>query len=1130
MRICHNSQKLEYRRPFGAVGIGTKVQLLLSVSEADPNCRAFIRFWTEQDGEAYYPMKLRNTTDRGFDFSYDFCAPNAPQLVWYSFEVWEKGQRYRYGNNAQNLGGEGQIYNEIPPSFQITVFRPHEIPLWYREAIVYQIFPDRYYRGKDWRRRMEDSFRNTDWDGPRHIIRQDWNDMPCYLKDKQGNVTHWDFFGGTLEGIQEKLDHLESLGIGVIYLNPIFEASSNHRYDAADYLKIDSRLGDDKSFSSLCREAKKREIFIILDGVFNHSGCDSIYFDRYGNYGGQGAWGRKDSRYASWYKFSNTEHTEYDCWWGAKDLPAFDKGNPNYRDFIYQAESAVVRHWMKMGARGWRLDVADELPDDFIQGIKTAVTETDPEGLLIGEVWEDASHKISYGKMRSYLLGDELDGVMNYPFRDIFLEFLNGKYSAGDVLQKTMSLYENYPLPNYHANLNLIGSHDRIRILTLLGLNQDEKSIRVDQQPIAPLTPEQSALAIQKLCLLVNLQMTFPGVPCIYYGDELGMEGGADPYNRAPYPWGKENDQVLKSYRTAIALRKEWNVFVDGNFKPFSFGDHVFGFTRKNAEDEVSVFCNRSPNTEATVVFHSGYDALDLFSATTVKSIHGQISLELPALGTAALLLRKNATNVTYLPRGAGVLCHITSLPSEWGNGQLGKDARRFLAQLSNAGQSYWQVLPLNPVDQWNSPYATSSAFAGNEMLIDPDDLVGLGLLSTQVITSAKKELRVNLGSLRFSDGLKMKMRLLREAYSRFAPAEDYLNFCGKNSFWLKDYCRYRAIQDHFPNIPWQEWPKPYRDRDVRTLQDPSLEKEASFYSFCQYLFARQWKALREFANAHHIKIIGDLPFYVGENSVDVWSFRNLFCLDSEGYSTDTAGVPPDYFSREGQSWSNPVYHWDRMKKDGYHWWVQRFQQATQRYDIIRLDHFRGFEQFWNIPKGEKASTGCWKFGPGRDLFEAVKRQIGTLPILAEDLGEITAPVRDLILAYGLSGMDVLQFSAKTRLHEGAYQAKENAILYSGTHDNQTLKGWCLKQYPDRDSSELSSLVIRRLYESAAPVVMLPMQDILGLGDDARMNTPGTILNNWQWQFSSDAFSEELRTYFKALSSETTRIAENDLL
>ena len=422
MRARHVTSEREYRSPFGAVQLGGTVSLSIDVWEDDVTF-CTLRVWTDAHGEELIEMRGAEHAG-GLRFTATY-KPAETGVVWYSFDIEASdGAVWRYGAREGWVTGEGAFAYGDPPSFQITVFSPRaRQPRWYREGIVYQIFPDRFARGEDWRERAADTLEIHRRGGPSRKVLRYWDTPPTYERRENGDVACWDFYGGTLEGIREKLGYLEDLGVTAIYLNPIFEAASNHRYDTADYLRIDPLLGDEESFRALCVDAEEHGISIILDGVFNHVGADSRYFNRFGTYPEPGAWQGEHSAYRDWFTFN--EDGTYAGWWGDQNLPAVRSDCEDFHKLVCGREG-VIRHWLRQGARGWRLDVADELTDEFIAQIKLALLAEKPDGVLIGEVWEDASHKLAYGKLRQYFQGKELDATMNYPVRTALLAYIRG--------------------------------------------------------------------------------------------------------------------------------------------------------------------------------------------------------------------------------------------------------------------------------------------------------------------------------------------------------------------------------------------------------------------------------------------------------------------------------------------------------------------------------------------------------------------------------------------------------------------------------------------------------------------------------------------------------------------------------
>jgi 4-alpha-glucanotransferase len=603
MEFRHHSWEQAFRSPFGALPTGSDVTLRVYATQIEK----LVLHASFNDQEVIHPM-IKSWESNYWEIT--LTMPMVPGLFWYDFSFSSQGRSYAYGTMSDHLGGEGRVYESKPQSYQITVYDPkRQSPAWYSQGIMYQIFPDRFKRGADF------DLANFHKDA---ILHPNWNDNPHYFREKDGGIKYWDFFGGTLSGITEKLDYLQSLNVTILYLNPIFKSQSNHRYDTGDYMCIDPALGTQKSFETLASECKKRAISIILDGVFSHTGDDSLYFNRYGHYPVLGAYQSKDSDYYPWYTFTDYPKA-YTCWWGVDAMPNTNEMHPNFQAFIYKNKDSVIRHWMKAGASGWRLDVADELPDPFIKGLKEAMVEENPDSILIGEVWEDASRKVAYDELRSYFSGYELDAVMNYPFRETFIDFVIGDKSSGSAARIMMSLYEHYPKDQFMGNMNLIGSHDRRRILNVLGEaykylgNHSHKTYRLDDT--------QYALAVKRLKLLSLIQFTFPGVPCLYYGDEVGVQGFEDPYNRRTYPWGNEDQDLLAWYQLITKLRADHPVFQNGTWKPYEASDDLFVFERRN--DNALCFCLFNRNSRAVHLFKNpdftGCQGFDLITKQAIS-------------------------------------------------------------------------------------------------------------------------------------------------------------------------------------------------------------------------------------------------------------------------------------------------------------------------------------------------------------------------------------------------------------------------------------------------------------------------------------------------------------------------------
>ena len=1071
--LIHDSHNLYYRSPFGAVSCRSPVTLRLAVGRDRPETVA-VRLWREGGGEEDLAMAPWREEYGRMVYQADFAAPEAPGLLWYAFVLRRHGRVWYYGNNAARLGGRGQLYDHDPAAWQITVHRPGAVtPDWLKDAVIYQIFVDRFYNGNPGGAIVAPPKGS--------LIHPYWDAVPFYVRDpRTGAIFAYDFFGGNLRGVTAKLPYLRDLGVTVLYFNPIFASPSNHKYDTGDYKAVDPMFGGDDAFAELCARAGELGMKIVLDGVFSHTGSDSRYFNREGAYPGPGAYQSKDSPYYKWYRFSDwPEH--YESWWGIGTLPNVNELEPSYVDFVIEAQDSVIRHWARAGVKGWRLDVADELPDEFIRRLR-AVLKEDPDAALIGEVWEDASNKVSYGDRRQYFWGDGLDTATGYPFRAILLDYALGRRDAAQVHAALMSLCENYPRENFYASMNVLGSHDVPRVLTLLGEAPPPDKMTVSEQARYRLPPEQRRLGLDRLRLLALFQLTFPGAPCIYYGDEAGVEGYTDPFNRGTYPWGAEDAGLLAWYRKLTALRHCHAVLRSGEWLPLHAQGDAYGYIRRighgrdalgrpHRPNTAIVLLNRSPRDPVRLSLDVGafvdgeiYNALADYAPVPVRD--GRLDLILGPLSGALLLKRRE--DQPAFARGAGVLLHPTSLP----DGDLGPGAYRFVDWLAAAGQKWWQVLPLNPPGYGESPYQSASAFAGSPGLISPAIAV---------------------------------------------DEAGYPAFCAANAVWLDNYALYAALKEHYGGRPWTEWEPDAAHRHRRQLAD-SVEKHRRE----QYRFFAQWRALKDYANAKGVKLIGDLPIFVAADSADVWANPRLFCLDGAGRPVAVAGVPPDYFSATGQLWGNPLYDWAAMAADDYRWWRERLAHVLRYADAVRIDHFRGFEAFWSVPAGEEtAERGEWVIGPGAAFFAAIEKHLGRLPVIAEDLGVITPAVESLRDKFGLPGMKVLQFALEA--HEWP-DGEDNAVVYTGTHDNDTALGWHRGRTGDREAGgTICWQLIEEAYAAAACLAVVPLQDILGLGSEARMNTPGTVGGNWGWRFRESDLTPALAEKLAALAAKYGR-------
>lgn len=497
--------------------------------------------------------------------------------------------------------------------------------------------------------------------------------------------------------------------------------------------------------------------------------------------------------------------------------------------------------------------------------------------------------------------------------------------------------------------------------------------------------------------------------------------------------------------------------------------------------------------------------------------------------------------------RSSGILLHPTSLPGPFGSGDFGSGAYQFIDWLKSAGQTYWQILPLGEIGPGNSPYMSCSAFAGNVLLIDLAELAHQGWLSQSDLIP-HPEFRAE--RIEFSLVVPFRLEHLRRAATNFfaCPSKDklaeYDAFCAEESSWLEDYALFKSIENRQSGCGWSSWPPDLANRNPLALSRvrESCGDEIGFWKFCQWCFARQWEMLKRYANKSGVYIVGDVPIFVAYQSADVWAHQELFELDERGHPTVVAGVPPDYFSETGQLWGNPLYRWDIHEKTGYVWWVARLQHALKLFDLVRIDHFRGFAEYWEVPaSAPTAIHGRWMPGPGAKLFEAFEKAFGHLPIIAEDLGLITADVIELRDRFNLPGMRILQFAFGNgeENHFLQHHYVTNTIAYTGTHDNDTTLGWWntlpehekafALQYLGSDGHAIQSDMMRALSSSVANTVIFPMQDVLALDGRHRMNFPGQAKGNWEWRFSWDQVIHEHAQFLAKLSDEHGRIPKISL-
>lgn len=578
-----NSRKKEYKSQISAIAVDEQVKFRLVVPRCIKCSCARLAVFKDNESTVYYNMFWAGMCGESHEYWEIHFSATTAGLYFYHFEL-----ETPWGNSlVKNVGnGEGDL-NAEGTEFQQTVYeKDFKTPDFLKGGLIYQIFPDRFYNSKTPKKNVPES----------RVMRK-WGEEPYWQESQMNGIWNNDYFGGDLKGVEEKLEYLSGLGVSCIYLNPIFEAHSNHRYDTADYEKIDSLLGDENDLKSLCEKAHGLGISVILDGVFSHTGCDSKYFNMYKRYNTVGAYNSKSSPYFSWYKFTDYPNG-YKSWWGIKLLPEVSEEDEGYREYIC-GKNGILRRWLRLGISGWRLDVADELPDVFLDDLRKAVKEENENAVIIGEVWEDATNKFAYGERRRYLLGDQLDSVMNYPFADAILNYVKFG-NAQAFMSGIMSIVENYPPCVVNVLMNHIGTHDTERALTRLAGESAEGKDRAWQHSHNQLSDYDYLKGISMMKLASLIQYTLPGVPSLYYGDEAGMQGMKDPFNRACFPWDNINKELYKWYKRLGEIRRGCKAFKEGSFEPLYAADGAIAYVRRSEENSVLTAVNNS-NSELQI-------------------------------------------------------------------------------------------------------------------------------------------------------------------------------------------------------------------------------------------------------------------------------------------------------------------------------------------------------------------------------------------------------------------------------------------------------------------------------------------------------------------------------------------------
>lgn len=615
-RDCH------CKTPYGAVPCGARITITLRPRKAEgfSSCQLLL---FEEFADAYWEISLSRIGEEGDRvlFSGSCDAPDQPELIWYGFRLRrENGEEVWLGKNgfcrARDMERWQQtVYDDTLPT-----------PDWFGRGVTYQIFPDRFHRTE-----IPDPAAMT---GDR-VVHQRWEEGMEYLPDRRGEIRNRDFFGGNLAGVEEKLEYLKALGVGTLYFCPVFEADSNHRYNTGDYEKIDPMLGTEEDFRRLCDKAHAMGMRVMLDGVFNHTGSNSRYFNANGEYPTLGAAQSRESPYYPWYTFLHWPE-RYDAWWGVKTLPAVNETHPDYIDYIIEGKNSIIRRWLRAGADAWRLDVADELPDEFIAGIRRVMMEEKADSFLLGEVWEDGSNKIAYDKRRRYLLGRETHGLMNYPFRVASLAYLQGG-PAEDFVEAMETIRENYPRAAFYSGMNMLGTHDTPRILTLLGTSPNEPPADRTARARYRMTAGERERGLQLLRAGAVLLYAFPGSPTVYYGDEAGMEGFEDPFNRGTFPWGREDRVLQRHFALLGKLRNERVSMQSGELRWLHAKGHVLAFAREEGVETTVAILNVGPEAVEISLPWRAHLAIDMLSGQQFAAVGDRLTLRV--LGMDCMLL-----------------------------------------------------------------------------------------------------------------------------------------------------------------------------------------------------------------------------------------------------------------------------------------------------------------------------------------------------------------------------------------------------------------------------------------------------------------------------------------------------------
>jgi len=889
---------------------------------------------------------------------------------------------------------------------------------------------------------------------------------------------------GNFSAFQKDLKRIKNLGTDIIWLMPIHPIGVVHRkgelgspYAIYDYRAINSEYGNLDDFKALVNDIHKQGMAVIIDVVLNHMSYDSILYQTHPEYFLKNDKGEVCSKASDW-----------------TDVIDFDFSNLELWDELID----TLKYWIQMGVDGFRCDVASLVPIEFWAKARIACAQVNENTIWLAESvhphFIKEMREIGYYAESDKALFEVFDCLYDYDIHGPLKDFLRGVKAAEFFIKAVQGQFLNYP--EDFLKLRFLENHD--------------------QRRLAEFVPDHD-----RANLLTILSFMLKGTTLVYAGQEARNAHTPDLFNKDEINWDTLDIEYSRLIKNLSDLKKH-TCLRKGKFD-VSAEENLVELTYQNETDVVKIILNFG--NEPYLESHSD-DEIEILLQTKSVQIEGSIFILPPLSGMIFYEKNIGLPHTKNKKRGSGILLHISSLPGEYGIGDFGKGAYEFIDFLADSGQKYWQILPIGITGFGDSPYQSFSTKAGNPYFIDLDELIEAGFLDRKIVEKA--DLGKNIHAVDYSKLYLNKMPLLKMAYEngRVKLKYELGAFLERETAWLDEFSLFMAIKAHHNNQAFSEWGPGYENSHAEKVASfrEAHKEEIEFWIFTQYFFYKQWHALKSVANSKGIKIIGDLPIYVAEDSADVWANPDLFVLDQSFKPSRVAGCPPDAFSLTGQLWGNPLYNWDYMKKHGYKWWVDRISHSLEIFDTVRIDHFRGFEAYWEIPAGDlTAENGQWVKGPGKGLFKAIFEALGQVDIIAEDLGFLTQGVIDLRNYTQLPGMKVLEFAFDPR-EESDYlphNYDQNFVAYTGTHDNDTIMGWWQVMGKDEKDFAIDYLnlnkyegyhwgFIRGIWSSTAYLAIAQMQDFLGLDSKARMNYPSTLGGNWMWRITSRDLSGRL--------------------